>query len=69
MAVAEVVVEEPAVAAPVAEVVREQAVRAEAAAVVPAVTMPLLLSMPKRFARFCTALRRFARLRRRVTRS
>jgi len=63
------VVAEQVVVTPVAEVVREQAVRAEAVAVVPAATMPLLLSMPKRFARFCTALRRFARLRRRVTRS
>ena len=52
-----------------AEVVGEQAVRAEAAAVVPAVTMPLLLAMPKRFAPFCAALRRYARLRRRITRS
>jgi hypothetical protein len=65
VAAEEVVVQEAAVA----EVVREQAVRAEAMAVVPAVTMPRLLSMPKRFARFCAALRRYARLRRRIMKS
>ena len=60
---------EVVVGAAEAEVVGEQAVRAEAVAVVPAVTMQLLLSMPKRFTHFCAALRRYARLRRRITRS
>src|SRR5690242_4890722 len=69
------VAEEP-VAVPVAEepvavpvVVREQALPAQEVAVVLAVIMPLLPSMPKRFAPFCTALRPSALLRRRITRS
>jgi hypothetical protein len=53
----------------VAAVQEERVAKVVEQAVVLAVTMPLLPSMPKRFERSCAALRLYAQPRRRITRS